>query len=218
MKRMKKRALLLTVFTAVVFMALLCACAHAVTRQPDRALERQAPVLSPDGAEDADARKDGAEDAAPSFKLPASLQSIEDEAFDGVAAETVILPEGLRHIGDNAFANADSLTDVYIPPETSYIGQSAFPQSAKLTIHGAEGSYAQKWALKNQVAFARTGVWDSTNATRKNADAQRIPAAQIDREAQVNKPFAIERRARGDTINLRPQVRAELNPIDYRFP
>ena len=209
MKRSKKRALLLTVFTAVVFMTLLCACAHAVTRQPDRMLERQAPALSPGDAESAD---------EPSFKLPASLQSIGDEAFDGVAAETVILPEELRHIGDGAFANADSLTDVYIPPETSYIGQSAFPQSAKLTIHGAEGSYAQKWALKNQVAFARTGVWDSTNATRKNADAQRIPAAQIAREAPVNKPFAAERRARGDTINLRPQERAELNPIDYRFP
>ena len=54
-------------------------------------------------------------DATPTFNLPASLQIIEAEAFEGTAIVTVDLPETVETIGERAFANIPTLRQITIP-------------------------------------------------------------------------------------------------------
>lgn len=64
------------------------------------------------------------------FKLPASLRFIDEEAFEGTAAAAVYVPESVEHIADDAFEGVDDLT-----------------------VYGAENSEAEAWAARNGHAF-----------------------------------------------------------------
>ena len=86
-------------------------------------------------------------------KLPASLQIIEDEAFEGTAMISIELPEKVEIIGDRAFANISSLQFVKISDATKVIAKNAFLGSNHVTITGAPNSYARTWAKENGVPF-----------------------------------------------------------------
>jgi len=49
------------------------------------------------------------------FLLPASLIQIEDDAFEGTAAATVILPKDLQEVKSSAFSGMGRLNRVYYP-------------------------------------------------------------------------------------------------------
>ena len=87
------------------------------------------------------------------FRLPAGLTVIEDEAFEGIAIETVELPENVEYVGNRAFANISSLRIVKIPEKTRVIAKTAFDGSANVTITGAPGSYARAFARENGIPF-----------------------------------------------------------------
>jgi len=89
----------------------------------------------------------------PVFKLPASLQVIEDEAFEGTSLFSVELPDSVVTIGERAFSNITTLRDVSIPDSVTYIARSAFTGSDKVTITASPGSYARTWAKENGVPF-----------------------------------------------------------------
>ena len=90
----------------------------------------------------------------PLFRLPALLQIIEEEAFEGTAFVTVELPETVETIGEKAFANIPTLRSVKIPEKTREIAVTAFAGSDYVTIIAAPGSYARTWARENGVPFA----------------------------------------------------------------
>ncbi len=90
---------------------------------------------------------------APTFKLPAGLQIIEDEAFEGTAIVVIDLPETVESIGEQAFANIATLRKVNIPEKTKQIARTAFAGSNNVTITGAPGSYARTWARENAIPF-----------------------------------------------------------------
>ena len=152
------------------------------------------------------------------FVLPASLKSIEEDAFDGSVAKTVIFPDGFQSIGDNAFRNMSFLSDVYIPGTTLFIAQNAFPNNEGFSIHGIEGSYAQRWAEKHDIPFVVDNVWNAISENRKTLYAKSFaetlflflffPKSTV--AALGLGPY--EKRSR------RPQDRPELYPINYRFP
>ena len=53
--------------------------------------------------------------SAASLTLPASLHTMEEEAFYGDASiDDVFLPEGTKTIGERAFADS-SITSIYLP-------------------------------------------------------------------------------------------------------
>ena len=89
----------------------------------------------------------------PLFRLPALLQIIEEEAFEGTAFVTVELPETVETIGEKAFANIPTLRSVKIPEKTREIAVTAFAGSNHVTIIAAPGSYAKTWARENGVPF-----------------------------------------------------------------
>ena len=88
------------------------------------------------------------------FKLPASLTTIEAEAFAGGAFSYVKLPEGATTIGSRAFADCPSLRYIYIPEATTGIAADAFSGVSGLTILGKSGSYAEFYAQRNGYAFS----------------------------------------------------------------
>ena len=48
-------------------------------------------------------------------KLPADLTRIEDEAFTGISAQSIVVPDGCTAIGSRAFADCASLRYVFLP-------------------------------------------------------------------------------------------------------
>ena len=92
--------------------------------------------------------------AGSTFKLPAALQYIDDEAFEGTALVNVEIPENVEYIGERAFSDIPTLHKVNIPEKTTTIAKSAFAGSNQVTITGVPGSYARKYARENGIPFA----------------------------------------------------------------
>ncbi len=58
--------------------------------------------------------------------LPVGLTAIGDEAFMGIAAQRVVIPEGCGSIGSRAFADCANLLEVEIPSSVAFIADDAF--------------------------------------------------------------------------------------------
>ena len=79
------------------------------------------------------------------FTLPASLPVIEEEAFAGIDATTVVIPEGTESIGSRAFADCDALRYIVIPDGLSNIAEDTFDGSLVIFVC-SEGSSAAAYA------------------------------------------------------------------------
>ena len=86
------------------------------------------------------------------FVLPAGVETIEAEAFAGIGAKCVILPETVKTIGEKAFADCENLVAVYIPRACRSIDIYAF-QNSPVTVYGFAGSAAESYAAKLELRF-----------------------------------------------------------------
>lgn len=91
----------------------------------------------------------------PDMVLPAATTLIEDEAFMGVAATSVKLPDSLVTIGARAFANCKQLTQVYIPRGVTSIHTTSFDGTSALVIYGYRNSYAEEYAAQYGYTFVQ---------------------------------------------------------------
>ena len=83
----------------------------------------------------------------PDFTLPKGIKRIENEAFEGGSMTVVKLPNGLESIGSLAFADCQSLREIYIPSSVYFIGNGVFQGcSSDLVIYGHLGSEAHRFA------------------------------------------------------------------------
>lgn len=110
--------------------------------------------------------------------LPDSLRMIGEKAFSGcLHIARLVIPGSVAKVGTLAFANCQDLTRVRLEPGVAALGPSCFskcthltrvdiPSSVtalgggvffgcgrQLTLYGAEGSYAQKYAQFNGLTF-----------------------------------------------------------------
>ncbi|MBR4976717.1 MAG: leucine-rich repeat domain-containing protein [Thermoguttaceae bacterium] len=94
-------------------------------------------------------------DLLTSVKIPNSVETIGDGAFYVCDSLTSVeIPDSVETIGDGAFYACDSLTSVEIPNSVETIGDEAFDGcAADLTLYGAAGSAAEKYARENQLRF-----------------------------------------------------------------
>lgn len=171
-------------------------------------------VLSPFAALSA-GNADGEEGT---FVFPSSLVSIEEEAFEGTAVETVIFPDGLKSIGPKAFEDDYDLKNVYIPDTAIYIADSAFPVTPGLTIHGIDGSAARAWAFMHQVPFVVEDVW---GGAAQNGNVQNMRTDPMDQAAAIVfliVLFEFLGLACYEIRSRQPQDQPEFYPLDYRFP
>lgn len=88
----------------------------------------------------------------PALVLPASLTTIDTEAFAGSAFSYVKVPDGARYIGNRAFADCPRLRYIYIPAECM-ICFDAFQGVTGLTIIGISGSPAESFAKSQGYTF-----------------------------------------------------------------
>jgi len=65
--------------------------------------------------------------------LPESIQHINNRAFANSDLETIVLPAGLKSIGENAFLECDDLRQIHIPASVEMIGEGAFSGCDRLT-------------------------------------------------------------------------------------
>ena len=93
----------------------------------------------------------------PDFTLPAAVQAIEANAFEGIAASIVDVPAGCASIGDHAFKDCKRLTQIRIPADCQ-LGQDVFDGCARVTIFGAAGSSAEAYCRRHaNCAFVAKG-------------------------------------------------------------
>ena len=152
------------------------------------------------------------------FTLPALLEKIEDEAFEGTAAKTVILPGELEEIGERTFAQSRTLKTIQIPESVIFIGEHAFEGVSNLTIQGIEGSYAARWAREHKFSFVQNET--SLSQIEKVGKVLKNSAFALLMLSCVNPDTSLWRRRRTEILekSMRPQDRPELYPIDYVFP
>lgn len=65
-------------------------------------------------------------DSLSKFILPDDVTEVQQEAFQKVAAEYVVLPDGCKTIGTRAFADCDNLIYIYMPDSITSIADDAF--------------------------------------------------------------------------------------------
>ena len=87
------------------------------------------------------------------FILPDALEAIGEEAFSGIMAKRVKLPENVAEVGPLAFAGCPNLIRIYIPGGCTAIAANAFSGCTDLVIYGHSGSYAETYALRIGFAF-----------------------------------------------------------------
>ena len=94
--------------------------------------------------------------------MPESVASIVDETFwDCAELEIVVIGGKVEEIGSVAFANCTSLETVVIPDSVTSISEDAFMDSNEdMVIYCNEGSYAEEYAVKNNIKYT-TLVLDS---------------------------------------------------------
>ncbi len=77
------------------------------------------------------------------LRLPASLQSIGTEAFEGVTAYSVTVPSRCTRIGSRAFRNS-AICKVILPADC-VLEDNVFDGCGLVYLHSTEGSYAQQY-------------------------------------------------------------------------
>lgn len=82
------------------------------------------------------------------LRLPAALKVIDEEAFEGISADSVIIPNGVTTIASRAFANSHVSLAV-IPASVTSIANDAFAGVSNLTIQCESGSAAEAFAQAN---------------------------------------------------------------------
>lgn len=150
--------------------------------------------------------------------LPASLITIENEAFEGTAVKVVALSGRLVNIGDRAFADNPSLIKISIPQSVESIADNAFDGSVNLIIHGVADSYVASWADEHNITFA-----ESENTLLWFQKLGKLLRESFIFSFGFNSfcsNAVLWRRRRTETVlrSMRPQDRPELYPINYKFP
>ena len=89
----------------------------------------------------------------PDFILPASLNTVESEAFTGGAFTYVFIPETVARIDGNAFASCPKLAYAQFAGADTVIDGSAFDGVTGLTIIAPNGSTAEAFATAHGFDF-----------------------------------------------------------------
>ena len=87
--------------------------------------------------------------------IPKTVEIIGDRAFGCCSdLETAELREGVQEIGKEAFYFCPKLSKIRIPSSVKKIGADAFKNSPNVVILAKKGSYAEKYANKNNIAVS----------------------------------------------------------------
>ena len=96
----------------------------------------------------------------PVFTLPKGIKTIKADAFEGISAEVVWIPDGCTAIGDHAFTDCKELKQIRIPDSVTTIGEDIFEGCNMVVVYGAAGSCAETYCGEgdNNCAFVAEPV------------------------------------------------------------
>ncbi|MBR5528559.1 MAG: leucine-rich repeat protein, partial [Clostridia bacterium] len=124
------------------------------------------------------------------YTIPRSVASVGDSAFFNCDSLTnVIIPDSVTSIGDSAFFNCDSLTNVIIPDSVTSIGSDAFCDCDSLTSIVIPDSVTSigNYAFRGCNHFTIYGYTDSY--AEYYAEQNNIPFVALDGIAQYTHKF-----------------------------
>ena len=82
------------------------------------------------------------------------IRAVPDHVFNECdSIEEVRIPSSVTEIGDSAFAYCDNLKIVEIPSSVNHIGRNAFKGCKNLTLSVRAGSYAEQYAIEEEVPY-----------------------------------------------------------------
>lgn len=85
----------------------------------------------------------------PTLTLPSDLKIIEEEAFYGdKSLDKVVLPDGVKAIGRNAFANS-SIKSINLPSSITEIDDTAFDRTEGLVVTAIKPNFGYSWAVRH---------------------------------------------------------------------
>ena len=87
------------------------------------------------------------------MKLPANLETIQDNAFANTSFEWLRVGDHCQYIGHGAFAGSTNLERVYLPRTVEEIEDDAFGERTDIIIYGKSHSYAEKYAHQKGMPF-----------------------------------------------------------------
>ena len=86
--------------------------------------------------------------------LPDGIKHIWEQAFTGCnKLESINIPDGVTDIADKAFTYCHSLTEAVLPASVTVIGDGAFSNCENLTAVVEPNSYAEEYCKQNNVPF-----------------------------------------------------------------
>lgn len=92
------------------------------------------------------------------IKFQKGLVTIGKDAFFSSGLKNVVFPEGLKTIGESALNMCYQLESVTIPKSVKKIGENAIRSgivtNPNLKLKVVRGSYAQKWAKRNNIPYS----------------------------------------------------------------
>ena len=93
-------------------------------------------------------------DAIPEADLVTSraLKTIEEEAFEGIAAVNVHISDNVETLGSRAFANCPNLRSIYIPESVKKIESDLLEGCGNITVYG-KSAIARSFAETNGFAY-----------------------------------------------------------------
>lgn len=89
-----------------------------------------------------------------SISIPDSVTSIGEYAFINCSSLTnVSIPDSVTSIGHYAFKYCEALTNISIPASVTSFGHFVFAFCQRLTLRVPAGSYAQQYAIENNIPY-----------------------------------------------------------------
>ncbi len=86
--------------------------------------------------------------------IPEGIRTIGEWAFAVMpGVETVTLPDSVERIEDGAFMFCENLREINLPDSLAFINASAFMNCLHLTCVVSPGSYAEEYCLENEMAY-----------------------------------------------------------------
>jgi len=105
-------------------------------------------VLVPELSTTRSERFQAADGEVAGLLLPRSLTRIGESAFEGIAAECVVISENVTAIEKNAFANCEKLREIHIPSTVTTVDDLALQGCEGVTVYGKKGTEAERFADK----------------------------------------------------------------------
>ena len=109
------------------------------------------------------------------IELPEMLTEIGEEAFKGISASCVEISPNVAFINARAFADCANLRQVTISANVLTIDDTALAGCSGVTIYGAAGTEAQRFAQANGFGFVDPGAYPPSVPTLAETAAVELP-------------------------------------------